>query len=200
MMTLTEADRPARDAALRTILPLVPEMGWSRRAIAAGLADAGMAQEDAEFLFPRGATSAIDAWLDLTDREMAVAVGDLAGLRTPDRIRALVAARLRLAAPHKDALRQAMAMLALPWNAPLGLRTAARSASAIWHAAGDRSADFSWYTRRASLAAIYGATLAFWLRDGSEDIGPALDFLDRRLAGLARFGRCRKRVMERRAA
>jgi ubiquinone biosynthesis protein COQ9 len=85
-----------------------------------------------------------------------------------------------------------MALLAVPWNAPTGLRSAARTASAIWYAAGDKSADFSWYTRRMTIAAIYGATLAFWLRDDSDDIGPALDFLDRRLAGLARFQRCRK--------
>lgn len=190
---MTEADRDARDATIRALLPLVPAQGWTSRSIAAGLAAAGLPREEATFLFPRGAVSAVEAWLDLADREMVEAAGDLAGLRTPDRIRALVAARLRQAAPHKEAMRQAMALLALPWNAPAGLRSAARTASAMWYAAGDRSADFSWYTRRASLAAIYGATLAYWLRDDSEDIGPALDFLDRRMADLARLGRCRRR-------
>jgi ubiquinone biosynthesis protein COQ9 len=194
MSDLAEADRAARDAAIRAILPRVPELGWTRRAIAAGLADAGMAAEDAEFLFPRGAVSAVEAWLDLADREMEQAAGDLSGLRTPDRIRTLVATRLRQAAPHKDAVRQASALLALPWNLGAGIRTAARTTSAMWHAAGDRSADFSWYTRRASLGAIYGATLAFWLRDDAEDIGPTLDFLDRRLAGLARAMRWRRRL------
>ena len=200
MTTPSAADRDARDRAIRAILPLVPLRGWSSRAIAEGLRAAGLPEDEAAFLFPRGVPSAIAAWLDLTDREMAAAAGDLAGLRTPDRIRALVAARLRLAAPHKDALRQAMAVLTVPWHAPSGLRAAARTADAIWLAAGDRSDDLSRYTRRATLAAIYGATLAYWLRDGSEDIGPALDFLDRRLADLARVTRCRKRVTERRAA
>ena len=199
-MTPSDADRDARDRAIRAVLPLVPLRGWSARTLAEGLRAAGLPEDEASFLFPRGVPSAIAAWLDLTDREMAAAAGDLAGLRTPDRIRALVAARLRLAAPHKDALRQAMAVLTLPWHAPAGLRAAARTADAIWRAAGDRSDDLSRYTRRATLAAIYGATLAYWLRDGSEDIGPALDFLDRRLADLARLTRCRKRVTERRAA
>lgn len=200
MTRLSETGRDGRDRAIRAILPLVPRLGWTPRCIAEGVRRAGLPEDEAGFLFPRGVPSAIEAWLDLVDREMAAAAGDMAGLRTPDRIRALVAARLRLAAPHKEALRQAMAAFSLPWNAPLGLRTAARTAGAMWDAAGDRSTDFSWYTRRASLAAIYGATLAYWLRDGSEDIGPALDFLDRRLAGLARLTRCRKRVTERLAA
>ena len=200
MTQLTEADREARDGAIRAILPLVPGLGWTRRAIAAGLRAAGLPEEEAEFLFPRGAASAVEAWLDLADREMAEAAGDIAALRTPDRIRTLIATRLRQAAPHKEAVRQAMALLALPWNAPIGLRTAARTASAIWYAAGDSSADFSWYTRRASLTAVYGATLAYWLRDDSEDIGPSLDFLDRRLADLARLGRCRRKASAPKAA
>lgn len=194
MTDLNDMDRPARDAAIRAILPLVPTLGWTRRAIAAGLADAGMPEDEATFLFPRGPVSAIEAWLDLADREMAEDAGDLSGLRTPDRIRTLIATRLRQAGPHKDAVRQALALQSLPWNASSGLRTAARTASAMWYAAGDKSADFSWYTRRASLAAVYGATLAFWLRDDSEDLGPTLDFLDRRLEGLARIGRLRKRL------
>lgn len=200
MTGLATTDRDARDAAIRAVLPHVPGLGWSRRAVAAGLADAGLAPEEADLLFPRGPISAIEAWLDLTDREMAAVAGDLAGLRTPARIRALVAARLRLGAPHKDAARQALALLALPWNAPAGLRSAARSVDAIWQAAGDRSDDLSRYTRRASLGAIYAATLAFWLRDDSPDAGPTLAFLDRRLADLARAMRCRRSLTGSQAA
>ena len=65
---------------------------------------------------------------------------------------------------------------------------------AIWHAAGDRSADFSWYTKRAILAAVYSATVLYWLRDTSEDDAATLAFLDRRLAGIGRIGRLRGRA------
>ncbi|MBR0683595.1 COQ9 family protein [Roseomonas eburnea] len=194
------ADRASRDAVIRALLPLVPARGWTGRAIAAALHEAGLPEEEAIFLFPRGAVSAVEAWLDLADREMAEAAGELSGLRTPDRIRSLIATRLRQATPHKDAVRQAVALLALPWHAPTALRTAGRTVSAMWYAAGDTSADFSWYTRRATLAAVYGATLAFWLRDDSEDLGPTLDFLDRRLADVARVGRCRRRATKVQAA
>lgn len=193
MTTDEDPDRALRDGVVRAILARVPATGWTRRTIADALRAEGLPEDEATFLFPRGVTSAIEAWLDLADREMADEAGELSALRTPDRIRTLIATRLRLAAPHKEAVRQAMAIQAMPWNVPSALRTAARTASAMWYAAGDRSADFSWYTRRASLAAVYGATLAFWLRDDSEDLGPTLDFLDRRLADLARLGRCRRK-------
>ena len=119
------------------------------------------------------------------------AATEMATLRTPERIRRAVELRLAAAAPHKRALRRALSVLALPWNAGLALRTASRTASAIWYAAGDLSADFSWYTRRASLGAIYAATLAYWLRDDDPDTADAMAFFDRRLAELARLQRRR---------
>lgn len=189
-------DRDARDAALDAILPLVPLYGWQGSAIADGLKDAGMVPEDAEWMFPRGAISAIEAWIDLADRRMEVAglAADMAGKRTHERVRFLIKARLEAAEPHRDALRAALSLLAMPWNAPIAARSLARSVSAIWYAAGDKSTDFSWYTRRATLAAIYSATFAFWLSGRGNGLDAALEFLDRRLAdhacfqkGLARF-------------
>jgi ubiquinone biosynthesis protein COQ9 len=64
----------------------------------------------------------------------------------------------------------------------------------IWHAAGDQSADFSWYTKRASLAGIMLPTLLFWLNDIEFDNETTLAFFDRRLDGLARIGRARSRL------
>ena len=182
-------DRDARDGALDAILPLVPLYGWQAKAIAEGLRDARMAPEDAEWMFPRGAISAIEAWIDLADRRMEAAglAADLAGMRTHERVRFLIKARLEAAEPHRDALRAALSLLALPWNAPIAARSLARSVSAIWYTAGDKSADFSWYTRRATLAGIYSATLAFWLSGRGDGLEAALGFLDRRLADHACF-------------
>jgi ubiquinone biosynthesis protein COQ9 len=182
-------DRDAQDAALDAILPLVPLYGWQGKAIAEGLRDAGMAPEDAEWMFPRGAISAIEAWIDLADRRMEAAglAVDLAGMRTHERVRFLIKARLEAAEPHRDALRAALSVLAMPWNAPIAARSLARSVSAIWYTAGDKSADFSWYTRRATLAGIYSATLAFWLSGRGDGLEAALGFLDRRLADHACF-------------
>ena len=133
---------------------------------------------------------------DLADRTMeAEAEGmDMTGLGLTKRVRAVIAIRLAQNRPHKEAVRRAVALLALPANAAVSARTAVRTVGAIWHAAGDRSADFSWYTKRAILAAIYSTTLLYWLRDMSEDDAETLEFLDRRLAGLGRIRRIRARI------
>jgi hypothetical protein len=49
-------------------------------------------------------------------------------------------------------------VLAWPGNAALAARCIGRTIDALWHAAGDRAADFSWYTKRATLAGVYAAT------------------------------------------
>lgn len=184
-----------RDRAVRAMLPFAADQGWNWGTIRAGLAAAGEDPALAESHFPGGPADAVAAWTDLADREMeaAAAAEDMAGLRTPGRVRRVMELRLRAAAPHKRALRRALSLLSLPWNLGVAARTAARTASAIWYAAGDTSADFSWYTRRASLGAIYAATLAYWLRDDDPGIEDAMAFLDRRLADLARLQRRRPR-------
>ena len=179
-----------RDAALEAVLPLVPEQGWTVAALrqAAG--------EDADFLFPGGAVEMAEAWADLADRRMevgAAALG-LGEMRVPARVRAVIALRLAQNRAHKAAVRRALAVLARPGAKVAAARATARTVDAIWHAAGDQSADFSWYTKRAILAGVYGSTLLCWLTDSSEDDGPTLAFLDHRLADVGRIGKVRRRT------
>ena len=160
--------------------------GWTRATLRGALEDCGESPELLDSAFPRGVLGAIESWGEDVDAAMdaAATAEDLAGLRTPLRIRRVIEWRLRLLEPDREALRGALALLARPWNLPLALRGVARTASAIWHAAGDTSADFSWYTRRATLAAVYSATLIFWMRPDAPEMNEVLSFLDRRLQDL----------------
>jgi len=162
--------------------------GWTRETLRHALADQGEPAEMLDNAFPRGVVGAIEQWCRLADHRMQeeAATEDMAALRTPQRIRRVIELRLRAAEPDREALRAATAFLSLPWNLPVALRCTANTASAIWYAAGDNSADFSWYTRRATVAAIYTATIAYWLRPGATDLEEVLGFLDRRLADLPR--------------
>jgi ubiquinone biosynthesis protein COQ9 len=187
-MTAPPERSAARDAAIDALLPFVAAQGWTVSALqqAAG--------PDADLLFPGGPADMVETYIDMADRRMVAACTPLlAGLRLHQRVRALLAERFAQAAPHRDAVRRAFAVLALPANLGTSARCTARTVDAIWHAAGDTSADFSWYTKRAILGAVYSATLLFWLGDRSADGAATLAFLDRRLAGVARIGKLRRR-------
>ena len=181
---------PERDAAIEAMLPFVASEGWTVGALRAA------AGPDADLLFPGGAADMVEAYCDLGDRWMAadVAAMDFSGLRVPERVKIVLALRFKRNGPYKEAVRRALGVLAMPGRGLLAARCTARTVDAVWHAAGDVSADFSWYSKRAILAGVYGATLLFWLRDDSEGDAATLAFLDRRLAGVGRIGRARKRV------
>jgi ubiquinone biosynthesis protein COQ9 len=186
---ITQPERSAaRDAAIDQILPHVARHGWSRAALRSAACTAG------EVLFPGGAADLVEAYIDLMDRRMVAAAAALpAEPRLTRRVRALIQCRLELARDNKPAVRRAAFLLAQPRHAALAARCMARTVDAIWHAAGDTSADFSWYTKRATLAGVYGATLLFWMNDTTDDAA-ALAFLDRRLAGVGRIARFRGRI------
>ncbi|MGH7212893.1 MAG: COQ9 family protein, partial [Acetobacteraceae bacterium] len=160
-----------RDAVIDALLPNVAFDGWTSRALRRALAAIGEDPEDAALLFPDGAAGMIEAYCDLADRRMeaGAAAIDMSEMRLPARVRAVIALRLARSRPHKEAVRRALSVLALPANSRKGIACTARTVDAIWHAAGDRSADFSWYTKRAILTGVYVATLLFWLRDASEE-------------------------------
>jgi peptide deformylase len=191
---MTPPERSAeRDAAIAAMLPHVPFDGWTRRSLRMGLADIAASPDDAELLFPGGTPDMIEAFCDWADRRMETAAATLdPALRLHQRVRAVIALRLEQNRPHKETIRRALALLTLPRNARLAAACTARTVDAIWHAAGDRSADFSWYTKRAILAAVYVTTVLFWLRDAGEDDAATLGFLDRRLAGVGRVGTLRR--------
>ena len=177
---------PARDAAILAALPHVADLGWAPQALAAAVPGINL-------LFPGGAADLVEAYIDLMDRRMVEnAAAHLPAQRLSQRVRTLIATRLSLAAAEKPAVRRAALLLANPLHAGLAARCTARTVDAIWHAAGDTSADFSWYTKRAILAGVYGSTLFYWMND-STSMEAALAFLDRRLAGVARIGKIRAR-------
>ena len=188
------------DDDLATVIDaLVPQVafeGWTTKGLREALRSIGQAPEDAKLLFPEGPGEMIEAYFALMDLRMerASEAAGLAELRLPARVRAAIALRLEENRGNKEAIRRALSFLSLPRQARRAARITAATVDAIWHAAGDTSADFSWYTKRAILAAVYSTTLLYWLNDTSEEDEATLRFLDRRLADVARIGKVRKRV------
>jgi ubiquinone biosynthesis protein COQ9 len=185
---------PERDAAIEAMLPNVPFDGWTIRALRSGLVAAGLPNDDATILFPGGAADMIAVFCDLADRRMAEAAAASAGIKLSARVQAIIAQRLTMNRPQKEAIRRAVAVLAMPGNARTAASITARTVDAIWHAAGDRSANFAWYTKRALLTAVYSATLLFWLRDTSDDDVDTHAFLARRMQGVGRLLSARSRA------
>jgi ubiquinone biosynthesis protein COQ9 len=185
-----------RDRLLEAALPHIPFEGWSRRALLAAAQDLGLEPSVVRRLFPRAGDdllAQLDHW---ADRQMLARVdaAALGRLRTHERIATLAWARLEALLPHREALRRAVAARLLPANALAAGTNLWRTVDLIWAVAGDRAGDASYYTRRALLAAVWLATFLYWLDDRSPGAADSRAFLDRRLAGVLRFGRLRSQL------
>jgi ubiquinone biosynthesis protein COQ9 len=157
--------------------------GWTVKAVDSAAAQLGLNPRQARLAMPKGQAAMIDTYIQEVDRglEAWFTPERVATLKIREKIRALIWRRLEIMGPAREAVRSALAILAMPQNIPLALRISWRSADLMWRIAGDNSTDFNHYTKRMTLAAVYGSTLLVWLDDQSEDWAETAAFLDRRI-------------------
>jgi len=177
-------------AALEPLLPANAVFdGWGDKTLAMAASQLGVAAERARLCFPDGPVQMVDGWFDSVDRAMAAAYPPdrIAALKIRQRIRDLILFRIESVAPHKEALRRALAILARPTSGFGGPRLAWRAADRMWRIAGDTSTDFNHYSKRTILAGLYSATMLVYLDDESEDFADTRGFLDRRIDDVMKF-------------
>lgn len=193
---------PTLDEIREALAPLVADNaafdGWKGAARDMAADQLGVDRDIALLALP-DAAAMIDAWFASVDRGMGerLPADKLATMKVREKIAALIGARLDLLAPHRETLRRALAILALPTNVAHGARLGWRAADLMWRAAGDTATDYNHYTKRAMLAGIYAATITVFLDDESEGQGDTRAFLGRRIDGIMRFEKAKAQFLAR---
>lgn len=163
--------------------------GWTVKAVDTAAAQLAIDPAQARLAFPKTKIDMIDAYIAAIDAAMLAEYPPekIAAMKIRDRIRAQLWFRLETMAPAREALRSALAILAMPQNAPRALKIGWRTADIIWRNAGDTATDYNHYTKRLTLSAVYASTLLTWLDDDSDGLADTAAFLDRRLANVMQF-------------
>ena len=177
-------------AALAPLLPAHAAFdGWTEEALAIAAEELGVPPGRARLAFPGGAIEMVDAWFDWIDKAMLIAFPPerIAQMKIRERIRDLILFRFETMRPHREALRRALAVLAMPQNLAAAARLAWRSADRLWRLAGDTATDFNHYSKRAILVGVYGSTTLVFLDDNDEDLAETRAFLGRRIDDVMRF-------------
>ncbi|NQV81367.1 MAG: COQ9 family protein [Alphaproteobacteria bacterium] len=184
-----------REAILLAVLGHVPFDGWSATAYAAGIGAVGVGADRAAQLFPDGIDSVAAFFGQWVARHLESALDGLAE-REPS-IRRRIATGVRtligLLADHRESVRR-LSPLAMRRGGATGLGALYQVTDIIWRAAGDRSTDFNFYSKRGLLAGVVSATYLYWLDDESDGFGDTWSFLDRRIEDVLQIQKMRGRV------
>ena len=187
---------------IKAMLTHVPFDGWTWEAMEQGAIDIGFEKKKSSSsrikiykdLFKNGSIDFIDNFSEIIDLEVKENYNsiDPKPERVPEKIKKIIMIRLNLCQKYKEAVRSSISITAIPVNAKISLNILYRTCNSIWRIVGDKSTDFSFYTRRISLAAVYTSTLLFWLNDKSNNNVETEFFLERRLKDISKISSLKK--------
>ena len=174
--------------------------GWNDTAVEAAAFEVGIDADLAKLALKGGPMELIEAWIGSVDAEMACRLPPekLDAMKIRERITALVATRLEIAAPDREGQRRALAIMTMPQNVASAARIGWRSADRMWRLAGDTATDFNHYTKRMTLSAVYASTLAVFVNDDSDGFAETRAFLDRRIENVMQFEKAKAQAKKRR--
>ncbi|CAO3659464.1 hypothetical protein G6F70_005419 [Rhizopus microsporus] len=196
---IPKQEQDPRAEMLKATLPFIPEFGWSMQSLLHGARALGYPSV-VHGVFPGGEAGLIDAYLEDAQKtyiqmiEDKLKRGELEGLRMSEKIKLLTWLRLEMNKPFIKKWPEALAIMARPSNVGMSLKHLGHIVDDIWYYAGDRSPDMNWYTKRASLAAVYSSTELYMTQDLSPDYIETEKFLERRLDQAAWLGSTSRQV------
>jgi len=190
-----EADREEeiKLELLGASLKQVMRYGWSKEAVRAAAEELGRPSVVAGLVKGGGAelvlhhvavcNKQLNVWMK---EEVARQKEDGGKVKVGKFVREAVVRRLSMNGEYVRADRwaEALALTAIPPHCEGALEGIQALCDDIWYHAGDISTDYNWYTKRITLAAVYGATEVFMLQDRSPNFEETWAFLDRRLSDL----------------
>jgi len=180
------------EAFIEAMLVHVPFDGWTETAIQVTADQLGLSASQITQLFPRGIAGLVEIGSDEVDRHMEELfinrfADNLDNMPVSKKIREMLLIRFEILQPNKESLRKMIAFMAQPAQAKLGSKLLYKTLDRIWRIAGDRSTNYDFYTKRATLGAVYGSTILAFLDDDTPDMQKTRAFLDRRLQDVARI-------------
>ncbi|QNP99455.1 COQ9-domain-containing protein [Yarrowia lipolytica] len=187
----TEDYNPKTKKLLDAAMDLVPSLGFTDQALT--LASRRLGYTDTTpLVLPKGPLDLIVYHLRREREKLAVAsetapADPPAAPTTPDfrtkdqrlddACHELIVQRLKGNIPVIEHLDNALALMVQPQNMAESLSELGALSDEIVHQAGHRSSDFDWYTRRASISAVYAASEVYMCQDKSKNFEDTWKFV-----------------------
>ena len=198
---MKDINKKTKTKLLLSFLENVPFDGWSWETLYFSAVDIGLIKSkklseiekgNIRNLFNNSLVNIIQEFNIYLDNEMKESFkkSKSKNLRIPDKINSQIILRFKAANKFKEAVRISLGMMALPKNSKIALKILYKTCDIIWRECGDKSTDFSFYTKRLILSGVYSSTLSYWLNES--DFAKVEDFLQRRLNNISNLGKIKK--------
>ena len=105
-------------------------------------------------------------------------------LKTRDKIKTILELKFDSNEYLKKALPEMLKFLLRPGNLLMSIKMLHENSDFIWNLAGDKSNDFSYYSKRGLLSIVYLATLIYWLNDKSTKGIGTKNFISKSVDGI----------------
>ncbi len=105
-------------------------------------------------------------------------------LKTRDKIKTILELKFDSNEYLKKSLPEMLKFLLRPGNLLMSIKMLHENSDFIWNLAGDKSNDFSFYSKRGLLSMVYLATLIYWLNDKSTNGIGTKNFISKSVDGI----------------
>ncbi len=170
---------------------LVREKGWSKD-IFNKLINNKEKNSDLVFLFPNGYEDLLNLALIEINKilENKIKKINIINFSLTKRIKKILLMRIEILENDKIFYKKTFNHLLLPQNSKIMKKNLYNSVDNMWYLAGDNSTDFSYYTKRITLAAIYiNAIIIFY----NKDIKKAESNIDTNLKRISKIPKIKER-------
>ena len=198
---MIDINKETKTKLLLSFLENVPFDGWSWETLYLSANEIALLKskkiskiekDNIRNLFNNSLINIIEEFNIYLDNEMKVSFkkSKSKNMRIPNKIKSQIILRLKAANKFKEAIRISLGIMALPKNSKIALKMLYKTCDIIWRNCGDKSTDFSFYTKRLILSGVYSSTLSYWLNESN--FTTVEDFLQRRLDNVSNFGKIKK--------
>ena len=175
-----------QDKLAKLFIQQVPKYGWSRETLLHCAKKQRITTPNLALLFPSFEYDLLKFLIAQNNNIVEKNYNSFnhSRLKTRDKIKTILELKFDSNAYLKQALPEMLKFLLRPGNIFMSIKMLHENSDFIWKLAGDKSNDFSYYSKRGLLSMVYLATLIYWLNDKSTKGIGTKNFISKSVDGI----------------
>ena len=178
--------KPKQDKLAKLFIQQVPKYGWSRETLLHCAKKQRITTPNLALFFPSFEYDVLKFLIAQNNKIVEKNYNSFnhSRLKTRDKIKTILELKFDSNTYLKEALPEMLKFLLRPGNIFMSIKMLHENSDFIWKLAGDKSNDFSYYSKRGLLSMVYLATLIYWLNDKSTKGIGTKNFISKSVDGI----------------